>query len=351
MEASKLAKQLIVVVGAGASFDCSRAMRNDDLRPPLVTQLFEGRRSFATILHEYTLAEQAAADIRPAISSGAVAIEEFLRTRLRDAEDEYARRRYFQIPLYLQHLMETVGRTNGTGYTIHPDNYDALLNAALALDDVLFLSLNYDTLLDDRLFAYDGLQNLDSYIGDRRNWSLIKLHGSVNWGRPLREMLETGYSNAPLELVNSFFANRQDTDFDPAISLRTGSLSQMRMDGHTHTLYYPGLAVPLGSDDELVLPHEHLSYARERLSSMERAGLLILGYSGLDREVLELLGIARSQLHSLIVVNGSGETGEAALARINERLGFPYLTGQNVFPGGFGEYIAGGHLTKFVDAL
>jgi hypothetical protein len=197
-----MARRLIVVVGAGASYDCSRSLRDDEFKPPLVTLLFDGRTSFAKILHEYTLAEQAAADIRPAIASGATAIEEFLRTRLRDAEDAYARQRYWQVPLYLQHLMHTVSQTDGHGYTIQPDNYDALLNAALVLDEVVFISLNYDTLLDDRLFAYPpGLENIYSYIHDRRNWSLIKVHGSVNWGRPLEWDLETGYSGMSLPFV------------------------------------------------------------------------------------------------------------------------------------------------------
>ena len=61
--------RLLVILGAGASYDCASGnggALHEELRPPLVTQLFENRYSFTRILHNYPLAEQAAADIRPA---------------------------------------------------------------------------------------------------------------------------------------------------------------------------------------------------------------------------------------------------------------------------------------------
>jgi hypothetical protein len=54
----------------------------------------------------------------------------------------------------------TVSRTTSGGYTNDPDNCNALINRALELDDVLFLTLNYDTLLDDRLFEYARFNSL-----------------------------------------------------------------------------------------------------------------------------------------------------------------------------------------------
>jgi hypothetical protein len=37
------------------------------------------------------------------------------------------------------------------GFTRQPDHYDVLLNLTLPLDRVVYLTLNYDTLLDQRL--------------------------------------------------------------------------------------------------------------------------------------------------------------------------------------------------------
>src|SRR5438874_9072993 len=95
--------ELVVVIGAGASFDCAsdEVERDAGLRPPLVKDLFGNKKDFAQILNHYPLAEMAAAEIRTTLRDEAVALEEYLRTRLRDADDAYARLRYRQIPLYL----------------------------------------------------------------------------------------------------------------------------------------------------------------------------------------------------------------------------------------------------------
>ena len=192
-------RRLVVIIGAGASYDCASELVDKDprLQPPLVKDLFS--TGFAGILHRYPLAQAAAADIRRAIepvSENAVPLERYLREQMRDATDSYTRRRYRQIPLYLQDVLFTVSDTNGRGYTKEPDNYNALLNRVLPLDNVLFLTLNYDTLLDDRLFIYGSPTSLPSYVSDP-GWALVKLHGSVNWGQ--RVAVDTGLIREELD--------------------------------------------------------------------------------------------------------------------------------------------------------
>src|SRR5437660_170475 len=159
LDSTSMPCRLLVILGAGASYDCAGPTivdRHDDYRPPLVTQLFEPRRSFTQILHHYPLVESAAADIRRALAGGSVAVEAFLRERLRESEHEHDRLKYYAIPLYLQHLLFEVGSwsyLSRRGYTAHPDSYDRLINAALRVDEVTFVTLNYDDLFDRRLFA------------------------------------------------------------------------------------------------------------------------------------------------------------------------------------------------------
>ena len=103
--------RLLVILGAGASHDCNAGgagVIHPDLRPPLVTGLFEIKQAFTRILHEYPLAQKAPADIRPAIANGSVAIEAFLRDELRGSEFRHRRHQYWAIPLYLQHLFFTI---------------------------------------------------------------------------------------------------------------------------------------------------------------------------------------------------------------------------------------------------
>lgn len=158
----------------------------------LTAQLFD--ETWADILHHYPLVQQTSSGIRRAIGTGAVGLEEYL-LRLRDSQHDHENRYFRQVPLYLQHLLYqasrplTPGRGTG-GFTNHPSNYASLVSAALRLDQVAFITLNYDLLLDRRLAVEDppnprGEMNLDWYVdpdGGRR-WGLFKLHGSINWGR------------------------------------------------------------------------------------------------------------------------------------------------------------------------
>ena len=245
-----------MIIGAGASYDCASsqvAVKSSLWQPPLVTELFKAHNTFALRLHEYPLAEAAAAEIRPAIKDGAVAIEQYLRERLRDSTDTYAQRRYRQVPLYLQDLLYHVSQTDGTGFTIHPDNYDALVGATLALEEVVFLSLNYDTLLDERLFIYDPLQGLDSYVTPGRNWSLVKLHGSINWAWPVQQKLGATYPSADLARINQWLDGLHPLELENTIVLQNGELLHRRYD-YERTLFYPALSVPLGAEDEIVCP-------------------------------------------------------------------------------------------------
>jgi hypothetical protein len=173
--------KLIVVLGAGASYDCASTNVNPDLsmRPPLVKDLFDTR--FQDILHEYPLAEQVAPDVRVALQGGAIALEAFLREELRDSPYPHLRSSYLALPLYLQHLFWQVGDS----YALQPDNYDRLVMECLRLDRVTFMTLNYDTILDRRLAIRDPLASFDDYVKPGRSWGLVKLHGSINWGRPI----------------------------------------------------------------------------------------------------------------------------------------------------------------------
>jgi hypothetical protein len=102
---------LVVILGAGASRACTPRPGDPNYLPPLTADLFSER--YAPILSHYPRAEAAAADIRVIVESGALVIERFLREQLRESKDEFARRRYRQIPLYLQELLVGVSRSYG----------------------------------------------------------------------------------------------------------------------------------------------------------------------------------------------------------------------------------------------
>jgi hypothetical protein len=302
---------LVVILGAGASRACTPRSGNDQFRPPLTADLFDPR--YESILSNYPLANTAASDIRVVVGAGAVAIEAFLRERLRDSPDPYARRRYLQIPLYLHELLAEVSRN----YTRNPDNYDRLINAALALDRVTFVTLNYDTIFDSRLALQTGqITSIDDYVG-QEEWALIKLHGSVDWAR-LVNVDNVATVDARLVAAFTDLGEELENLFAPEIHFRPiPDMQTFRWDGAIPALFYPALSVPLGSADELVCPPLHVDVLRRRLeSSTEGLNLLVIGYSGVDQEVLNLLRECSNGVKSLFVINHDVEAGEIAARRI-----------------------------------
>ncbi|MGN6869475.1 MAG: hypothetical protein ACTHMY_13845 [Solirubrobacteraceae bacterium] len=272
-----------------------------------------------------------------ATQSGAVALEAYLRDHLRDSQHAFRRRQYWAIPLYLQHLLFAVStwryETNGegglgpepTGYVAHPDNYDRLINAVLEVDEVTFVSLNYDTLLDQRLGPHGPLTTLDAYLSPGQNWALIKPHGSVDWGR--RVVIEPDRPVATQDpFLASWFAALGDApELDDEITLRRlptiGACRGIESaDWNTPrigaSVYYPALAAPLGADDELACPPKHVEYLKNVTGHWDPLGVLAIGYSGLDRGVLDLLSWGGRSIRSLLVVSGSDDHSREAADRI-----------------------------------
>ena len=127
-------RTLFVILGAGASYDASEYYGSVESRPPLTAGLFA--RRFDPILEDYPMAVNAAPDIRDAISGAgaipAVSLEDHLRLRYAESADEYDKRRYLSLPLYLQHVLLSV---SGRGVP-QSHHFDRLLNRLVGSFDV-----------------------------------------------------------------------------------------------------------------------------------------------------------------------------------------------------------------------
>jgi len=262
-----MARQLIVILGAGASSDCvgepSHQGRHErpDRRPPLVMELFDDR--YRDILNRYPLAQAVAADVWPRLreEGDALSLETFLRDELLNSPRAHRRAQYWAVPLYLQDLLYECGLR----YTTHPDNFDRLLNELLNLERVVFITLNYDTIFDLVLGKYFTLDSLDSYIRYQQV-ALIKPHGSVNWGRlvdttGLDAFVSNGYRglcHALAEHTARLAATITEMwDAPGPVPGETRSSS--------HGFFYPALAAPLGPDDEPACPPSHVTALRTRI--------------------------------------------------------------------------------------
>ena len=193
-------------------------------------------------------------------------------------------------------------------------NYDRLINGVLrSADEVIFLTLNYDTILDSRLGQHSRIGTIDDYVRPDHPWSLIKLHGSVDWARQIVGVDTSAAKDDPYlsELVAML---PEEPQLSEEIELRRLPIEDLRRGGRN--LYYPAVSVPLGPDDELNCPASHLDFIRKRLVATDGLNILSVGYSGLDSGLLQLLADSGNSIRSLFAVNHEGVSALEAATRI-----------------------------------
>lgn len=342
-----MSKNLVVVLGAGASFDCvgPGTPKDPKFTPPLVTQLFANRDSFVEIQKIYPWVSGASSEIR-AYTQDSSSIEQYIRETYKEAVSPDDKKIYFELPLYLQHLLFSVSKN----YTPQPDNYHLLINATRRLDSVVYVTLNYDLILDNILTTLFELSSLDSYIDNRKNWSFIKLHGSVNWCYEVGNRVEgaderNNFRDTFAGLSESLEVNTGE------IVLRTGDdLNEIRFQSTPGRLFYPALSVPVGTYDELVCPFMHIEFLKKKLEEMKSLNLLVIGYSGNDIEIMKLLEDSKKNINTLIVVSGSKKSSSSVVQKMSEKLGF-IPKKEMAYDNTFNNFVRDRTLTKFINTL
>lgn len=335
--------KLTVLLGAGASHDCVTegvTQYDPDYRPPITKELFSFRPAFNRILRKYPKAESLSDEIRIKVNSG-TNLESIL-SQLKSETDLSIKKHYLQIPLYLQELL---GEVSTHFVLAGATKYDTLVRLIQTsrFNKVMYLTLNYDLLLDGALTRfYDArLNQLSHYCDQNRNWSLIKLHGSVNWGNKLLS------TNRTIENATALLDSLVDEPiFDTEIQILKGHRDESRFVGNW--FFYPALAVPIGGKKTSVCPEEHVKHAESFLGSC--SNFLIIGFSALDQDVLEQLKLVRT-LKNLVIVNES----EAEVRNTLKRIGTVNSTFSSharyfdVFsPIGFRNFVDKGELALFL---
>jgi hypothetical protein len=326
-----MAVPLIVILGAGASRGSADYARR--LRPPLTVDLFN-EADYEAQLRIYELAHQAGRFINNEREGDSTLGLEAALHQLRTSGHAHHRHMALAIPPYLQHLLHSVSEFHYT----RAFRYDRLIERLLRLPYVCFLTLNYDVLLDRRLNGYHRLATLDDYITRKKNWSLIKLHGSVNWYHEAAEWFEAVAPPTGLRWDElNFHCERSDASLDEI----RGGFADSRTDR------YPALAMPEGADDRLVLPAEHVGFITDMFGSLPEIDLLVIGYSGLDVEPLKLLSSWDCRVRRMTVVNRDYKWAMDVMARF-QAAGIEAVW-PNVMRGDFAAWVDVGGLNQLVD--
>lgn len=280
-----MAKKLTVILGAGASASVFNSHPNT-LKSPIADELFN--QDYRVFLERYPLAEilgnTLVRKLRQNNSTGLEKLLKYYNNQLEKGKDTPPIREFLQMRPYFRDLFGSV--TNRFS-TATPYEFSNLVNAVTEanIKEVLFLTLNYDNLLETVLSRIEGLgfSKEEDYIN--RKWSLVKLHGSINWAKKFK----TEYR--PASISTETYVEFLRTVSLP-LDLETAFLFMNFKATENNNFYdnypiYPALTVPVYGKYEFNCPESHLKRAKTILS--ECKNYLIIGTSGKDKDLMDLL--------------------------------------------------------------
>jgi hypothetical protein len=323
---------LAIVIGAGASYDCI-ANESDDIpphrkttvvnpnyRPPLTRDLFTPQPAFNEILDRYPLVSGLSEEIRVRLKKAqgsqdgkSESLEQILR-ELAASQRFDTRKHVLEVPLYLQELFWTIGdKYIESGRS----KFSTLVRRVLdsSFDRVLFLTLNYDLLLDKALSEYTShrFTTIASYTPLGKGWFLVKAHGSVNWARTL--------SNGP-DFNGDHNGFISELSVDPRFSSETevllGDNNEVYFPFKPQIRYgqkykYPWMALPADGTKEFFCPDEQIAKTKEFLQSCRN--FLFIGFSALDPHIVNLFKVV-TRSHRLMWVCGDQLCAREAFQRL-----------------------------------
>ena len=333
-----MASKLAVLLGAGASHDligAATATVIDDYRPPLTAEIFgcgpdfTMRESFQAILETYQGARRLAATIGISVKGGQ-SLEAVLQG-LQDSCDPNTKRHFWDIPRYLQHLFGAISDK----YTTEPVNYTHLVHAVLTseLEQVAFVTTNYDLFLESALTSVTETKfdSLATYVPNSK-WMLVKLHGSVNWARAIRQRTMRG-----------------DVVLDYEFS---GEVEFLHHFSRIEDRQYPAVVVPVDGKYGFICPRGHVTAVKSVLASCDN--FLIIGMSGKDQDLLDLLQECITTCTRLAVVGGEDASSvlQSFQKGVNKFIvGTPQTAPPVIFTDGFSRFLQSGMLDRFLKPI
>jgi len=297
---------LLVIFGAGASY--GSADGPEELRPPLADQLLD----YPEVARKYRGSSVVVDYVRRRMAERSLLLEDALAEfGARAKQATTSQQHLVAFRFYLcdviasaadQWLDTTSGQTRYLSLLNYLAEWQEESNEPIAL-----VTFNYDTLLDDALseqFPEWVRGDFKSYI-EHRQWSLLKLHGSVTWSRLAeseRWQDETNYQRAIHE-ANGFA--RSDLRFELHSALAGG--------WDAESVAAPALAVPMTGKTDFECPPDHVETLIRSIPEVKR--VLICGWRASEEHMLEVLSGLYPGYFLGVVAQGQNDVEE-----VHERL-------------------------------
>lgn len=353
---------LMVIFGAGASFDSSqnhppkplsperakgKIRFGDDFpevyRPPLTNGLFE-RWEFEEFSSKISSLAGVLGQLRDMRLGSLEAELQELDSRAPQnplrAKQLAVVRYYFQLLFSIlvdRWLRQIGGATNHKTLLEHIRDYDQ--------GSVCLVTFNYDLLLE-RALGWEVREMGDYLKGD---WKLIKVHGSVDWARPITSPLIDCGGLQDWQCVDRICEMASQLKFGqaqvtPVVSQYPESILQTpigRPDRPGNPARLPAIAIPLPGKLGPECPDALKEALQQSLPKVTR--LLIIGWTGKEDHFLQLLRDGLDSKVRGLVVSGSEQSAQGTIRHLESkglRIRFEY----SKF--GFGDFLRSDELKK-----
>jgi hypothetical protein len=325
---------LLVIFGAGASFDCGPLDRPARPFLPLTADLIS--REYRPIAQRYRGCMPVIDYLEHATRDSSLNLEQALD---RFADDDPVR--HTQLIAFRFYLCEMLTHIENIVYTnaYSQTFYMSLLNSLArwrhsTQERVALLTFNYDTLIERAAEDVVTGWNLHGrgYV-ERDDWTLVKLHGSLGWSRAARyeRSLPILGGNAERALavadqlaVSSLpFVYRSALQSDDYTDAPTDDFAAEQA-SPTRPVLIPAISVPLEAKTQFECPTEHVNALRAAIPQVDR--VLICGWRATDRHAVELLGNSGLQHDCKLAIvakdDGTGQGGvDETLHNLGDLLG------------------------------
>lgn len=270
---------LMVIFGAGASYDSFPSLPPGGHthldRPPLASELFSLRPEFNNVLRQYPDCQTVVPYLRRTPS-----VEEVLSRLENEAQEYPARRKQLVAVRYYLREMLWECENRWEKYTCGVSNYrtfiDQIAHWTSPEEQVCLVTFNYDRLLESAMHAVDVMiRTLPDYISDQK-FKLIKLHGSVNWARPISRGLD-GIDQIEGRAIGELIINRAG---QIEVSKEFHIVEHHTVGKKGRRALLPAIAVPVQNKLEFECPKEHLEVLLESIPKITK--IIIIGWRGVE---------------------------------------------------------------------
>jgi hypothetical protein len=356
----------MVVFGAGASYDSAQEYRPPygaadirgrrppvdaaDIRgwrPPLADDLFlDPHRRCTEIIESYP---KIRGILQPLRAHRNHTVEEVLESFQAQAPNHLDR--YSQLASVRYYLRDLLFKCtiNWLRHTSGVTNYATLVDQILLYHDrispICFVTFNYDLLLEDALIdrGFHPPDDPKLFSSCHPFFKVFKLHGSVNWGRIVKDR--------PLnESVKELIESAAYVESPTSEALTAWKTVEYMQDKSSNGMpLYPCISIPVQKKDEksFQCPPNHLYELVQMISSVNN--ILIVGWQAKEAHFMELLRKHLRRLDRLQVVVGSEQLSTQISRSFLEQLGENAAACRtDTYRGGFTDFVGDGAADGFL---